>query len=80
MKPHMAQGAAMAIEDAAMLFRCLTAAGMEHHERAFALYRANRMERASRVQRISNANTWLRSEENPDWVYGYDVFAVSLPT
>jgi 6-hydroxynicotinate 3-monooxygenase len=80
MKPHMAQGAAMAIEDAAMLSRCLTAAGMEHHERAFTLYRANRMERASRVQRVSNANTWLRTEENPDWVYGYDVFAVPLPT
>ncbi len=79
MKPHMAQGAAMAIEDAAMLVRCLEVeGGPDHYGAAFALYRANRMDRASRVQRVSNANTWLRSNENPDWVYGYDVFNVPL--
>jgi len=79
MKPHMAQGAAMAIEDAAMLVRCLEAqGGPAHYADAFALYRANRMDRASDVQRVSNANTWLRSNENPDWVYGYDVFNTPL--
>lgn len=78
MKPHMAQGAAMAIEDAAMLFRCLQSVGIEHFGAAFARYRANRMERASRVQKVSNANTWLRTNEDPDWVYGYDVFEVPL--
>ncbi len=79
MKPHMAQGAAMAIEDAAMLVRCLEAeGGPSHYTEAFALYRANRMDRASHVQRVSNANTWLRGNENPDWVYGYDVFNTSL--
>jgi 6-hydroxynicotinate 3-monooxygenase len=78
MKPHMAQGAAMAIEDAAMLARCLADVGIARHGQAFALYRANRGERASRVQRVSNANTWLRSDENPDWVYGYDVFSEPL--
>ncbi len=79
MKPHMAQGAAMAIEDAAMLVRCLGAeGGPGHYADAFALYRANRMDRASRVQAVSNANTWLRHDEDPDWVYSYDVFNTPL--
>lgn len=79
MKPHMAQGAAMAIEDAAMLARCMGAvASLDRHPEAFSLYQANRLERASRVQSVSNANTWLRTDEDPDWVYGYDVFNVPL--
>ncbi len=79
MKPHMAQGAAMAIEDAAMLVRCLEAqGGSAHYANAFALYRANRVDRASRVQAVSNANTWLRTNEDPDWVYGYEVFDTPL--
>ncbi|WP_242124726.1 FAD-dependent monooxygenase [Sphingobium sp. Sx8-8] len=79
MKPHMAQGAAMAIEDAAMLDRCLDeAGGLDGFARAFGLYEANRRDRASRVQATSNANTWLRTQEDPDWVYAYDVFSVPL--
>jgi 6-hydroxynicotinate 3-monooxygenase len=79
MKPHMAQGAAMAIEDAAMLVRCLEqAGGTSRFESAFPLYAANRVRRASRVQAISNANTWLRTQEDPDWLYGHDVFSVPL--
>lgn len=74
MKPHMAQGAAMAIEDGAMLARCLAETGLSDHESAFRLYEANRRERASRVQAVSNANTWLRTQEDPAWVFGYDVF------
>ena len=78
MKPHMAQGAAMAIEDAAMLARCFKAVGLEDYETAFALYRANRIERASRVQKVSHDNTWLRENEDPSWVFGYDVFTAPL--
>ncbi|MBP2199488.1 FAD-dependent monooxygenase [Pantoea cypripedii] len=78
MKPHMAQGAAMAIEDAAMLARCLTETGLEDYGTAFRLYEVNRKERASRVQSVSNANTFLRTQEDPAWVYGYDVFAAPL--
>jgi 6-hydroxynicotinate 3-monooxygenase len=78
MKPHMAQGAAMAIEDAAMLARCFKAVGLEDYETAFALYRANRIDRASRVQKVSHDNTWLRTNEDPSWVFGYDVFSVPL--
>lgn len=78
MKPHMAQGAAMAIEDAAMLTRCFKEVGANHHTLAFALYEANRAERASKVQRISHDNTWLRTNEDPSWCFGYDVFNVPL--
>ena len=78
MKPHMAQGAAMAIEDAAMLTRCLLEVGTGDLQTAFALYEANRSERASKVQRVSHNNTWLRGNENPDWCFGYDAFEVPL--
>jgi 6-hydroxynicotinate 3-monooxygenase len=78
MKPHMAQGAAMAIEDAAMLARCLTETGLREYGTAFDLYETNRRDRASRVQAVSNANTWLRTQEDPAWVFGYDIFAVPL--
>ena len=78
MKPHMAQGAAMAIEDAAMLARCLIETGTGGYADAFRLYEANRRDRASRVQAVSNANTWLRTQEDPAWVFGYDVFAAPL--
>ncbi|RIX98492.1 6-hydroxynicotinate 3-monooxygenase [Aureimonas flava] len=78
MKPHMAQGAGMAIEDAAMLTRCLQETGLGDTETAFRLYEVNRRARASRVQAVSNANTWLRTQEDPAWVFGYDIFEVPL--
>ena len=78
MKPHMAQGAAMAIEDAAMLVRCLEETGTGDHAGAFALYEANRRDRAGRVQRVSHDNTWLRNNEDPGWCFGYDVLTVPL--
>lgn len=78
MKPHMAQGAAMAIEDAAMLTRCFQEVGVTEYGAAFALYEANRAERAGKVQLVSHNNTWLRTNENPDWCFGYDVFNVPL--
>jgi 6-hydroxynicotinate 3-monooxygenase len=78
MRPHMAQGAGMAIEDAAMLVRCLDEVGATQYEQAYELYRANRFERASRVQKVSHNNTWLRYDEDPEWVFGYDVFNVAL--
>ncbi|MQU29336.1 NAD(P)-binding protein [Pseudomonas helleri] len=78
MKPHMAQGAGMAIEDAAMLTRCLQETGLSDYRTAFDLYEANRKKRASRVQAVSNANTWLRTQEDPAWVYGYDIYSHAL--
>jgi 6-hydroxynicotinate 3-monooxygenase len=80
MKPHMGQGAAMAIEDAAMLARCLAETGSSDFSSAFSLYEANRKGRASRIQAVSNANTWLRHQEDPAWVFGYNVFEAALLT
>jgi 6-hydroxynicotinate 3-monooxygenase len=78
MKPHMAQGAAMAIEDAAMLTRCLDEVGVSDYTNAFALYEANRSTRASKVQLVSHNNTWLRTNEDPAWCFGYDVYEIPL--
>jgi len=78
MKPHMAQGAAMAIEDAAVLTRCLEKTGIQEYRAAFSLYESVRRARASTVQSVSNANTFLRHQEDASWVYGYDVYAETL--
>lgn len=78
MRPHMAQGACMAIEDAAVLTRCLEESGVAGYTDAFSLYEATRRERATKVQTISNANTWLKQPEDPAWVYGYDALTAAL--
>jgi 6-hydroxynicotinate 3-monooxygenase len=80
MKPHMAQGAAMAIEDAAMLTRCLKEVGVDRYADAFQLYEASRVERTSKVQQGSRNNTWLRdgADGDPTWVFDYDAFTVPL--
>jgi 6-hydroxynicotinate 3-monooxygenase len=75
MMPYMASGAAMAIEDAAVLARCLVQA--DDFASAFALYQETRMPRVSKVQRISAKNTFLRYPTDPTWVFAYD--AVSDP-
>src|SRR5258708_35712423 len=59
MKPHMAQGAGMAIEDAAMLTRCLSETGLSDYATAFDLYEINRRARATKGPTVPNANTFL---------------------
>jgi len=76
MTPYMASGAAMALEDAVVLSRCLD--DCESPEAAFRTYEATRKPRTSVVQAGSSANTWMRSETNPDWLYGYDAWRVPL--
>lgn len=76
-RPYMAAGGASAIEDAAVLARCLheydDAAEAFHH------YAATRIPRVAEVQRISLANTWMRGpEEALDWFFGYDAMAAPL--
>jgi 6-hydroxynicotinate 3-monooxygenase len=78
MRPHMAQGACMAIEDAAVLTRALTLTGTQDYRNAFRIYEDARRERATKVQTISNANTWLKQPEDPSWVYAYDPMTVPL--
>lgn len=75
MKPHMAQGAGMAVEDAAMLLRCLEEAGPDEYEIAFQRYEASRIERTSRVQKESHDNVWLRWDSDPGWCFGYNVWS-----
>lgn len=57
---------------------CWSATRCRSYEAVFALCRANRIERASRVQKVSHDNTWLRTNEDPAWVFGYDVFKPPL--
>ncbi|RJE79671.1 FAD-dependent monooxygenase [Paracoccus sp. JM45] len=78
MRPHMAQGAGMAIEDAAVLTRALSLTGAADYRNAFTIYENARKERATMVQTISNANTWLKEPEDPAWVYAYDPMTVAL--
>ena len=77
MKPHMGQGAAMAMEDAAILTRCIEGAD-GNFSAAFKLYRANRIERTSRVQKESHTNVWMKYPTDPTWVFGYDAMTVPL--
>ena len=60
MTPYMAQGAAMAIEDAAVLSRCLDGVDRAGVAAAFRRFEATRKPRTSRVQLSSRTNTWLQ--------------------
>lgn len=85
--PFLAAGAAMAIEDGAVLARCLDAA--DTIARALALYEASRYERTARVQTGSNDmgrlyklrtvaelkqgfSDFALHEKRNAWLYGYD--------
>jgi len=78
MTPYMAQGAAMAIEDAAVLSRCLDGVEPDGIANAFRRFEATRKERTARIQQTSRANTWLSGKTDTDWVYGYDAWTVPL--
>jgi 2-polyprenyl-6-methoxyphenol hydroxylase-like FAD-dependent oxidoreductase len=79
MTPYMAQGAGTAMEDAAVLARCLGETAGEDIEGAFRRYEAHRKPRTSRIQAISSANTWMRGgDDDTSWLYGYDAWNVPL--
>jgi 6-hydroxynicotinate 3-monooxygenase len=78
MTPYMAQGAAMAIEDSAVLSRCLEGVEREGVADALRRFEATRKERTSRVQRTSRTNTWLRDKTDTDWVYSYNAWTTPL--
>lgn len=78
MTPYMAQGAASALEDAAVLTRCLQDLARDDLQRAFTLYEASRKPRASAIQMGSSQNNWLRGATDPSWVYGYNAFTAPL--
>ncbi len=93
MLPYLAQGAVMAIEDAAVLTRCLET--FESIEEALDVYQRNRIPRTGRVVEESTANARLFHLNNVDtvraafgkrklgaernhWLYNYDPFSVEL--
>ena len=78
LRPYMAAGAAMAIEDAGILARCISQFGVDDARESFAWYEANRKPRVEKVQQISMANTWLRTPTDPSWLFRYDACSVPL--
>jgi 6-hydroxynicotinate 3-monooxygenase len=75
-RPFMAAGGSMALEDAAILSRCL--AHFSDPSTAFARYAALRIPRVAEVQRGSLANTWMRGPTDIDWFFAYDPCVVPL--
>lgn len=78
MTPYMAQGAASALEDAAVLSRCLDGIDADGVAAALRCYEATRKPRTSEIQGNSRKNTWMRNETDPGWVYGYDAWTTPL--
>lgn len=86
MLPFMAQGSAMAIEDAAVLARCLEA--FDDLDVALSRYQAARSERTARVILQSRAQTNLyqrltgdkkrQRAASTDWVYGFDATSCAI--
>lgn len=91
--PYLAQGAVMAIEDSAVLTRCLEQS--DSIENALNLYQRNRIERTTRIVNESTANGTLFQQksvaalreafskrnidkERSDWLYSYDPLTVPL--
>ena len=78
MRPYMAAGGAMAIEDAAILSRCL--AQFDDAAEAYRWYEATRVDRVGDTQRISIENSWMRGPTDTDWFYCYDPCVAELKT
>ena len=78
MTPYMAQGAASALEDAAVLARCLAGTATVTLNESLKRYEAARKPRASKIQSVSGTNTWMRQPTDANWVYGYDAWTAPL--
>ncbi|CAN5223373.1 FAD-dependent monooxygenase [soil metagenome] len=78
MTPYMAQGAAMAIEDGAILSRCLAGVDRDGIEAALRRYEATRKVRTSKMQFTSRQNVWGKGVTDVDWVYGYNAWEAPL--
>jgi 6-hydroxynicotinate 3-monooxygenase len=78
MRPYMAAGAAMAIEDAGVLARCIAEFGAADPGESFAWYEATRKPRIAKVHAISHVNTWLKTPVDPSWLFCYDACSVDL--
>jgi 6-hydroxynicotinate 3-monooxygenase len=76
MMPYMAQGGSSALEDAAVLTRCVLDIG--DIDEAFRRYQATRLARTARLQLTSRANTWGKDKSDPSWVYAYDCWQTPI--
>ncbi len=78
MTPFMAQGAAMGIEDAVVLTRCLDRCSAPDIPAALDRYQRSRLERANRIQKSSHDNQFMKAQDDADWVYGYEAWKAPL--
>jgi 6-hydroxynicotinate 3-monooxygenase len=78
MRPFMGAGGGMAVEDAAILSRCLIA--FDDMVEAFHAYEATRIPRVADTQRISIENSWMAGPTETDWCYCYDPCTAPLAT
>lgn len=76
MRPYMAAGGAMAVEDAVILSRCVDS--FDDLDLAFRTYEKTRIARVTDVQRISIENSWMRGPTETGWFYCYDPCTASL--
>ena len=68
MTPYMAQGAAMAIEDAAVLARCLEGIDARAWRRRCGAT-SDAAGTTARMQLTSRQNDWGKGSTDTDWVY-----------
>jgi len=78
MTPYMAQGAAMSIEDGAVLARCLDGVDRSGVAAGLRRYETNRQQRTAKVQLTSRQNIWGKGVTDTDWVYGYNAWEAPL--
>ena len=76
MRPYMGAGGGAAVEDSAILSRCL--ATYDNLAEAFSSYEATRIPRVAEAQRISIENTWLSRPTDTGWYYCYDACTAPL--
>ncbi|MEQ9449594.1 MAG: hypothetical protein RLN70_11945, partial [Rhodospirillaceae bacterium] len=75
---YMAQGASSAIEDAAILSRCLDGVGDAEVAVALQRYENTRKDRTARIQQISRLNDMQKIKAEIENVYGYDAWCAPL--
>ena len=68
----------MAIEDAAILSRCLEGVERDGVAAALQCYERNRQPRTARMQLTSRTNSWGKGVTDTDWVYGYNAWTAPL--
>jgi len=78
MTPYMAQGASSAIEDAAILARCLDSVADDGIEASLGRYEETRKPRTSRIQLISRLNDMQKIKAEIESVYSYDAWSAPL--